>query len=96
MTDHDLTCLPCSKGNHENCLYEVVDVKAHDHHVVPCTCGTCGCAEECESCGFELAQEPCEHERLLCQGCKNECRLCEDAAAKDEATDRRISELRGN
>lgn len=96
MADHDNVCMPCEKRNHDNCLIEVVDVKAHDHHVVPCACPCSGDEEECDSCGFETAHDECEHGRKLCAGCKNECRLCEDAAAQDEATDRRIAELRGN
>lgn len=96
MADHDNRCYPCSKDNHEHCLVEVIDANATDNHVIPCAC-PCGKEdEECESCGFETALPACEHDRKLCPGCKNECRPCEDAAAQDEAIDRRISELRGN
>jgi hypothetical protein len=94
-----LLCTPCEKGNHSNCLYDVVDVTAHDHHVVTCECRQC--ADECESCGKPDDGEDerfgtCEHGKLLCGDCSNECRLCEDEAAQDEAVDRQLAEARGN
>jgi hypothetical protein len=84
-------CMPCEKGNCDNCLYEVVDVTVSE--VVPCSC-PCNTDDECESCGFAVDRPMCDHGRLLCVGCSNECRPCEEIKAQDERTDRVITEQR--
>lgn len=87
-------CTPCSKNNHPNCLYEVVDPYRNNGEVTECACAHCA-QEQCESCGQPTASEECDHGKLLCAGCSNECRSCVDIAGREEAVDRQLAEARG-
>lgn len=84
-------CTPCGKGNHDNCLYEVVNVATTE--IVECECGVCA-QELCDSCGKLTSSEECDHGKLLCAGCANECRSCVDIAGREEAVDRQLAEAR--
>lgn len=84
--EHTEVCTPCSKANHQWCLYDVVVVATG-------LVDTCACDlaehETCESCGH-LLHDPadCDH-KTLCTGCANECRVCVDADAREETLTRR-------
>lgn len=96
MNPNQPVCTPCEKGNCVHCLYEVVNVITS--MVVICTCDQAAHCR-CESCGQFLIPEAdadCEHGRMLCVACRNECRMCEDQAGMDERTERAIAERRGN
>lgn len=87
-------CMPCTKDNHEQCLYEVVDPYRNGGEVTECACARCA-QEQCESCGQPTSAEECEHGKLLCAACSNECRACMDIAAREEAADRQLDYARG-
>lgn len=84
--------MPCSKQNHAQCLYEVVNVSLGE--VVECECPTCT-SERCDSCGAATSSEECDHGKLLCAACSVECRACVDIAGREEAVDRQLAEARG-